>query len=87
GEFLAVLDLINLNIGAILSFSCIMEVDFFDTLIFATIGPILLLGMLVGTYAVARNRNHASNGAMVMVWNRHVSLAIFLLFFVYSSVS
>ncbi|CAM9411640.1 unnamed protein product [Sphacelaria rigidula] len=87
GEFLAALDLINLNIGTILSFSCVMEVDFFDTLIFATIGPILLLGMLVGTYAVARNRNHASHEAMVMVWDRHISLAIFLLFFVYSSVS
>lgn len=84
--FLSWLDIINLNIGFILSASCIVEMDFFDRLVFATVGPVLVLALLGGTYVIARKTN-IGNDDTGNVWHKHISIAIFFLFFIYSSVS
>ena len=86
-NFLAVLNLINLNLGFILSFSCVVETDFYTHLVLATIAPLAMLMVLAITRFIAIKRNGHSLEALRAVENKHISIALFLLFLVYSSVS
>ena len=86
-KFLAALSVVNLNLGSILSLSCIVETNFYDRLILATIAPVAVLGTLAITYRVAMLRNGHSIHAMRMARNKHLTVGLFLLFMVYSSVS
>ncbi|CAN0085623.1 unnamed protein product, partial [Ascophyllum nodosum] len=86
-KFLAVLDVVNLNLGAILSLSCVVETNFYARLTLVTIAPMAVLGVLATTYRVAMLRNGHSIHAKRMAKNKHLSLGLFLLFIVYSSVS
>ena len=86
-NFLATLSVVNLNLGSILSLSCVVETNFYARLVLATIAPIVVLGVLVITYRVAVIRNNHSIHAMRVVWNKHLALGLFLIFAVYSSVS
>lgn len=87
--FVARLDVINFNVGDLLSFSCLVKTDFFDRLLWKTLGPLAVLGALQATHVIARlrNRNIPSESVQLTVRRKHLSLAIFILFFVYSSVS
>ena len=85
--FLAALSVVNLNLGSILSLSCVVETNFYARLIFATIAPVAVLGALAITYRVAMLRNGHSIYAMRAVRNKHLTVGLFLLFMVYSSVS
>lgn len=86
-DFLAALDLFNLNVGFILSFACIVRTNYYDQLLYATLGPMVVLAMLGGIYWFAKRRNNHSLAAQRLVKNKHLSIALFLLFLVYSSVS
>ena len=86
-HFLAALSVVNLNLGSILSLSCVVETDFYARLVLATIAPIVVLGILMITYRVAMMRNGHSIHAMRVARNKHLSVGLFLLFVVYSSVS
>ncbi|CAN0115112.1 unnamed protein product, partial [Ascophyllum nodosum] len=86
-KFLAALSVVNLNLGSILSLSCVMETNFYARLILATIAPMAVLGALAITYRVAMVRNGHSINAMRVARNKHTSVGLFLLFVVYSSVS
>ena len=86
-KFLAALSVVNLNLGFILSLSCVMETNFYARLILATIAPMAVLGGLAITYRVAMVRNGHSIHAMRVARNKHISVGLFLLFVVYSSVS
>lgn len=59
-DFLAVIDLVNLDLGFILSFACVYDTDFYDRLLLATLGPFVVLAILGFTYVVARHRNRRS---------------------------
>ena len=85
--FLAALSVVNLNLGFILSLSCVVETSFYVRLILVTIAPIAVLGVLAITYLVAMIRNGHSIDAMRVARNKHLSVGLFLLFVVYSSVS
>ena len=86
-QFLAALSVVNLNLGFILSLSCVMETNFYVRLVLVTIAPMAVLGALVITYRVAMVRNGHSIHAMRVARNKHISVGVFLLFVVYSSVS
>ena len=86
-KFLAALSVVNLNLGSILSLWCVVETNFYARLVIATIAPIVVLGILVITYRVAMIRNGHSIHAMRVARNKHLSVGLFLLFVVYSSVS
>ena len=64
-----------------------MTTDFYDRLLLATLAPIAVLGLLVVTYVIAKIRNRASELAVRRVQHKHLSAALFVAFFVYSSVS
>ena len=85
--FLAALSVVNLNLGSILSLSCIMETNFYARLVLVTITPMAVLGALAITYRVAMVRNSHPIHAMRVVRNKHISVGLFLLFMVYASVS
>lgn len=86
-QFLATIDVVNLDLGFILSFACIYRTDFYDRLLMATLGPAVVLAVLGCTYLVALGRNRASEEAVSAVKNRHLSVALFALFLVYTTVS
>lgn len=86
-DFVFKLTPINLDIGFMLSYSCLVTVDFFDRLLIATVMPPLVLLALVGSYYVGKKRNGNSEVAINVVKRRHLSAALFLAFWVYSSVS
>ena len=86
-DFLSQLSPINFDIGLISTFSCMMTTNFYDRLLLATIAPIAVLGLLMCTYVVAYIRNRDSELALRRVKHKHLSAALFVAFFVYSSVS
>ncbi|CAN0365396.1 unnamed protein product, partial [Ascophyllum nodosum] len=72
-KFLAALSVVNLNLGFILSLSCVVETNFYARLILATIVPTAVLGVLAITYRVAMVRNGHSIHAMRVARNKHLS--------------
>ena len=85
--FLSYVSIATFDIGVMVSYSCFFSPDFYDRLLLATIAPLVVLLLLAGAYYVARKRCRTSNSRMLVVWNRHLSAALFVVFFVYSSVS
>lgn len=86
--FLAKLSVINLDIGRILSTSCIITTNFYASLLIATIGPLVVLSVLFGTLFVAgkcQSTVVATGGSMLN--DKRSSFGLLVLFFVYSSVS
>lgn len=86
-KFLSMLNLVNFELGLIPSISCAMNVNFYGRLLFATIAPVAMLGALALTYTVAKSRNKHSREGLKAVRGKHLSVALFVLFFVYSSAS
>lgn len=54
------IDVVNVDVGFILSLACVYDTDFYDRLLMATICPAFVLGLLGCTYLVARRRNRQS---------------------------
>eukprot|EP00752_Nemacystus_decipiens_P002289 g2167.t1 len=81
------LDVFNFDLGWILSAGCVVGVDFHDRLLLSTVGPIVALLFLGGTYAAASRLHRGDAEALQVVWNKHVSMVLLLTFFVYASVS
>lgn len=86
-RFLSVLSLVNFDLGIILSVSCILDTNFYGRLFFATIGPLVVFGALAVTYAVSKARNRRSRAGLQAARSKHVSVALFIMFVIYSSVS
>ncbi|CAM9138564.1 unnamed protein product, partial [Laminaria digitata] len=84
--FLSKMTSINLDIGFILSNWCLVTTDFYDKLLLATIGPLVVLSALFGTLFIARRRNTTTETAQPLQ-NKQASTGLFIVFFVYSSVS
>lgn len=78
---------ITLDIGFVRSFSCILAINFYGRLLLATIFPLLVFAVFLGTYTIAMLRNKTSESAMREVRRKHLSAALFFTFFIYSSVS
>lgn len=86
-RFLSNLSPINLDIGFILSYSCMADTNFYDRLLLTTVMPLVVLAVLLGTYAFAKKNNGTSEQAIRAVQHKHLSAGLFVMFFVYSSVS
>ncbi|CAN0101450.1 unnamed protein product, partial [Sphacelaria rigidula] len=86
-RFLSTLNLVNLDLGFILSVSCIVDTNFYVRLGFVTISPLVVCGVLAGTNTVSRSRNRHSPAAMQVAEHKHISIALLVTFFIYSSVS
>ena len=86
-RFLDVVKLIDFDLGWMLSTSCVVDIDFHDRLLFATIGPIAVVLLLAMTYYVTARRNRQSEGAIQNIQHKHLSAVLLLTFFVYSNVS
>ena len=86
-RFVDALGVFNFDLTWILSATCVIDVDFHDRLLMATIGPIIALLFLAFTYSVAPRINRGDTETLQIVWNKHVSMVLLLTFLVYSSVS
>jgi hypothetical protein len=53
-KFLAWVDILNLNLGIILNFACIVELSFYDRLLLNTLAPFAVLLLLRVTYSVVQ---------------------------------
>ncbi|CAM9562008.1 unnamed protein product, partial [Laminaria digitata] len=85
--FLSRLAVVNMDIGFVLSNSCIVSTNFFDKLLIATVGPPVALLALAFTYSLARKRNRHFDEAGIGVQHKHLSIVLFVAFFIYPSVS
>ena len=56
-RFLDGVKLLDVDLGWMLSASCVVDIDFHDRLLFATIGPIAIIILLGMTYYIAARRN------------------------------
>ena len=86
-RFLDGVKLLDVDLGWMLSASCVVDIDFHDRLLFATIGPIAMIMLLGMTYYIAARRNRQSQEAVQNVQQKHLSAVLLLTFFVYSNVS
>ena len=86
-NFVSTLSFVNFDLGAMLSYTCILNTDFYDRLLFATLAPPVMLIVLAGSYIVGKKRNSSSELAINAVIRKHQSAALYLALFVYSSVS
>lgn len=86
-KFLSILNLVNVDLGLVPSISCFVTTNFYGRLLFATIAPLVVLGALGLTYTVARSRNSQSPAGLQAVRGKHISVALFVMFIIYSSVS
>lgn len=86
-DFMFKLSFINVDIGFFVSSSCVLRTNFYHRLLFATILSLLILLVLAGTYRVAKNRNKRSETAFLEVKRKHLSVALFVVFFIYSPAS
>ncbi|CAM9721447.1 unnamed protein product, partial [Laminaria digitata] len=87
--FLSGLDIINFDVGFLVSAGCLWSgIDFHDRRLAGTIWPMLVLGLLATTYAIALRKNSASSDRVrEKIRTKHLSAVIFVLFLGYSSVS
>ena len=87
-RFLEGVNFFNFDLSWVFSVGCFLEVDFHDRLLWTTIAPVVLMGLLGGTYAVALHRHHRSPETILRdIRHKHVSTALLVTFLVYSSVS
>lgn len=68
----------------LLWYSCIVQNDFYDHLLVATLAPVVALVLLAGSYIVAIKRNINSASAIRTVLHKHQSAVLHLALFVYS---
>lgn len=88
GRLLNHLDALNFDLSWVISIGCAFPgVNFHDRLMVTTIGPIVGMGLMAVTYMVAAVSHLDSETALQNVLQKHISAALFLTFFVYSSVS
>ncbi|CAM9559605.1 unnamed protein product, partial [Choristocarpus tenellus] len=92
-KFLSAINVVNLNLGSIISASCLFEgINFYHRLLFVTLSPIALVTMLMVTYGFARRSlkhrdSETSREDLNSTFSRHVAFGLLLTFLVFSSVS
>ena len=87
-RFLEGVNFLNFDLSWIFSIGCFLEVNFHDRLLWTTIAPVVTMGLLGGTYAVALRQHRRSPETVLRgIRHKHVSMALLVTFLVYSSVS
>jgi hypothetical protein len=95
-------DVLNLDLGWLLSLGCLTEIDFYQQLLITTLGPFVVAAALAITYATVRHRNkvqavdaHISQRAIVQdrtlrlekALAKHYLVFLAMTFLIYSTVS
>ena len=87
-RFLEGVNFLNFDLSWVFSIRCFLEVDFHERLLWTTIAPVVMMGLLGGTYAVALRQHYRSPQTVLRdIRHKHVSTALLVTFLVYSSVS
>ena len=86
-DFLNAVDVLNFDLSWIISAGCVVVMDFHGKLLTLTLGPILAMLFLSGTYAYTKRIYRSSDQALKVIKHKHVSMGLLLMFLVYSSAS
>ena len=87
-KFLDSVNLFNFDMSWVVSIGCFFEVDFHDRLLWTTITPVVIMGVLGITYVVAVHSHRKYPQTFFRkIQEKHVSMALLVTFLVYSSVS
>ena len=86
-DFLNILNIFNIDSWAISAGCMTYYMDFHLRFLIMTIGPILTVPILAGTYLYVVNRHGASGETLEYAWQKHVSSILFIMFFVYTGAS
>ncbi len=87
-SFLAYVDVVNLDLAWMMSAGCLVDTDFFVSLLVATLGPLVAAGLVLLSRACSRRRCPASDqAARSKIDRRHASAMFWVSFLVYSSTS
>ena len=88
-DFLSTMAIVNVDIGFLLSNACIYNTNFYNRLVFATVGPLVILFACKCIFSIAKRRARGLTvtPAEAVMKQRHLSVVLFVVFFVYSSVS
>lgn len=79
-------DIFNFDLTWVLSAGCIIDTDLHDKILIATLGPLVVMAILGGTYIVAMHRSCNSTDTRNVVYNKHVSIVLLPTFLIYSTV-
>ena len=60
-KFLDSVNFFNFDLTWVMSIGCFLEVDFHDRLLWTTISPVVIMGLLGVTYVIAVNKHRASS--------------------------
>lgn len=86
--FLKYVDVVNLNLGWMLSTGCLVETDFYDNLTVSTTVPLMVVGVVATSHRVFSNRHSTSDRhTRARIDHSHVSALLWLSFLVYATVS
>ncbi|CAM9385517.1 unnamed protein product [Laminaria digitata] len=84
-EFMNGIDVINFDLGSVLSAGCVWsDIDFHDRLLVSTLGPFVVVGLLAMTYWIATRRDST---VVEKIHRKHQTAFLLLTFLIYSSVS
>lgn len=85
-RFLAWIDVVNVDVGQFFSATCLLPaVNHFQRLLAVTLGPLILAGVLLCTYQLARRRAGIGPASVVerrSAWSRHMAAGLLLTFLV-----
>lgn len=85
--FVSYLSFTTFDIGVVMWYSCLFSPNFYSRLLLATVTPLVVLSMLAGAYLVAQKKYGNSEHGRLVVRNQHLTAALFVVFFTYSSAS
>lgn len=86
--FVGYIDIIDLDLAWMLSAECWFSTDFYDTLLTATIGPLVVSGLVLTSYAIGRRRCFTHGPDLLSrVNHKHATFLYLMSFLVYSTVS
>ncbi|CAM9644386.1 unnamed protein product [Ectocarpus sp. 13 AM-2016] len=90
-RFLSWIDMLSFDLGHVLSASCVFPVmNFYQSLLVTTLGPLGVAMVLVLTYWIAKRRARAESAGSLKrraAWSRHVAAGLLLSFLVFISTS
>ncbi|CAM9807566.1 unnamed protein product, partial [Laminaria digitata] len=86
-KFLSYLSFANFDIGMMMSYTCIFSPDFDGRLLLATVIPLVVVSILATAHCATKTLHTSLSHQIVAVRRKVLSLALFFMFFIYSSVS
>lgn len=86
--FLGYVDVVNLDLAWMMSAGCLIDTDFYDSLLVSTIGPLVMTGLVLLSRTVMRRRYPANDQIKRSKSDRrHASAIFWVSFLVYSKTS